>query len=334
MEREDERKLQLTQGQDHIDDRSAILAVIEEESAAWLRGDVVAWKACWVQDDHAQHINARPSVGARMLRGFDAISAYMVPFIEGRAAEASVAPTVQREDWRITIGNDMAWATFDQLVPMDAGPNAAPGRHNHLRILERHDGIWKIAAIFHIPNRIGYYTTPWVRVDRKGVILEAGAHADDALRNHPSLQQIGSRLSARRAADTEKLRDALAEADDLIQSKTGRPPVALVLQGEDLTSLSISWITIADMMTVVLLGDDRLLTSTIQRAGEVYGLSPKQLCVAEAIARGMDLSSTAELLGVRPNTVRTHVRRMFERLNVTSQPALIRALLSTGPPVP
>ena len=73
MEREDERKLQLTQGQDHIDDRSAILAVIEEESAAWLRGDVVAWKACWVQDDHAQHINARPSVGARMLRGFDAI---------------------------------------------------------------------------------------------------------------------------------------------------------------------------------------------------------------------------------------------------------------------
>ena len=126
----------------------------------------------------------------------------------------------------------------------------------------------------------------------------------------------------------------MAEADDLIRSKTGRSPVALILEGEDLTSLSISWITIADMMTVVLLGDDKLLTSTIHRAGEVYGLSPKQLRVAEAIARGMDLSSTATMLGVRPSTVRTHVRRMFERLNVTSQPALIRALLSTGPPYP
>jgi DNA-binding CsgD family transcriptional regulator len=331
MERE-RRGLQLKQGRDSDDDRAAIIAVIEEESAAWIRGDVEAWRACWVQDDHAQHINARPSVGARMLRGFDAIAAYMVPFIEGRADKASDAPPVKREDWRITIGKDMAWATFDQLVPMDAGPNAAPGRHNHLRILEKRGGGWKIAAIFHIPNRIGYYTTPWVRVDRNGVILETGAQADDALRKHASLQRIGSRLCARSAADTKKLRHALAEADDLIRSKTGRPPVALILQGEDPTSLSISWITIADMMTVVLLADDQLLTSTIQRAGEVYGLSPRQLRVAEAIARGMDLSSTAEMLGVRPNTVRTHVRRMFERLNVTSQPALIRALFSTAPP--
>ncbi len=308
--------------------------MIEEESSAWIRGDVAAWKACWVQDNHAQHINARPSVGARMLRGFDAIATYMVPFIEDRAQEVGVAPTVQREDWRITIGKDMAWATFDQLVPMDAGPNAAPGRHNHLRILEKHDGKWKIAAIFHIPNRIGYYTTPWVRVDQSGVILEVGAQADEALRSHASLQRVGSRLCARNSADSEKLRDALAEADDLIRNRTGRPPVALMLQGEDLTSLSICWITVADMMTVVLLGDDRLLTSTIRRAGEVYGLSPKQLQVAEAIARGMDLSSAAEFLGVRPNTVRTHVRRMFERLNVTSQPALIRTLLSTRPPHP
>jgi DNA-binding CsgD family transcriptional regulator len=333
MEPEQER-LRLKKTRDHVDDRTAIISVIEEESSAWIRGDIAAWKACWVQDEHAQHINARPSVGARMLRGFDAIAAYMVPFIEDRAGEASAAPTVQREDWRITIGNDMAWATFDQLVPINAGPDAAPGRHNHLRILERRDGKWKIAAIFHIPNRIGYYATPWVRVDRNGVILEAGAQADDALRSHASLQKVGPRLCTRSATDTMKLRDALADADDLIQKRTGRPPVPLILQGEDLTSLSISWITIADMMTVVLLGDDRLLTSMIQRAGEVYGLSPKQLQVAEAIARGMDLSSTAEMLGVRPNTVRTHVRRMFKRLNVTSQPALIRALLSTGPPYP
>ena len=87
MEWDDKEKLQLRNGQDHTDDRAAIISVIEDESSAWLRGDVAAWKACWVQDDHAQHINARPSVGARMLRGFDGISAYMVPFIERRADE-------------------------------------------------------------------------------------------------------------------------------------------------------------------------------------------------------------------------------------------------------
>lgn len=324
----------LKRSREAVDERAAIISVIEEESAAWIRGDVDGWRACWVQDAHAQHINARPSVGARLLRGFESISAYLTPQMEDRSDEVISIPAVRREDWRITVGTDMAWATFDQLIPMDAGPDAAPGRHNQLRILEKFQGEWKIAAVFQIPNRIGYYSTPWVRVDRDGIVLEASAQAEEALRAHASLQRVGQRLCARTAADTRKLRSALAQADDLVRQKKGRPPVALILHGEDPTSLSISWITIADMMLVVLLDDEELLAATIQRAGGVYGLSPKQVRVAEAIASGMDLRATATILGVRPSTVRTHVRRMFERLNVTSQPALIGALLSTRPPHP
>lgn len=316
------------------DERAAIISVIEEESAAWIRGDVAGWRSCWVQDDHAQHINARPSVGARILQGFDEISDYMTPRIEAFAVDRTPPPDVQREDWRITIGSDMAWATFDQLVPLGSGPETAPGRHNQLRILEKTEGIWKIAAIFHIPNRIGYYATPWVRVDRSGGIVEMGAGAEEALRHHGSLQRIGQRLRARSAADNEKLRDALAEAHNLIRQRKGHPPMPLVLSHADLHSISLSWVSIADMMLVVILGDDRLLKSKIAHAGSVFGLSPAQLRVSEAIARGLDLTTIAKLLGVQPNTVRTHVRRMFERLDVNSQPALVRALLNVDPPHP
>ena len=34
----------------HLDqDRAEIIAVIEEETAAWLRRDIAGWAACWVR---------------------------------------------------------------------------------------------------------------------------------------------------------------------------------------------------------------------------------------------------------------------------------------------
>jgi DNA-binding CsgD family transcriptional regulator len=106
----------------------------------------------------------------------------------------------------------------------------------------------------------------------------------------------------------------------------------LVLNHSDDSSVSLAWVTVADMGVVVLLGDHGLMNSRISIAGAHFGLTPTQLRVAEAIARGMDLTSVARLLQVRPNTVRTHVRRMFQRLDVNSQPALIRALFEVEPP--
>lgn len=315
-------------------ERAKIVAVIEAETAAWLAGDVAGWAACWVQDARAQHVNARPSVGARILQGFEAVLGYMAPIIE-RMPEDGLAPgDIRRENWRISVGADMAWATFDQLVPLGSGPDAAPGRHNQMRILEKVGGAWKIAAVFQIPNRIGYYTSPWLRVDARARILETGAGAGAALASHAALQAVGNRLCGRTAAADARLRAALAEADALIARREGRAPVALVLGDSDDISVSLAWVTISDMMIVVLLGDGALLAQRIAKAGEVYRLTRAQMRVAEAIARGNDLKRAAGLLGVRPNTVRTHVRRMFDKVGANAQPALIRALLTVEAPRP
>ncbi len=315
-------------------ERAAIIAVIEAESAAWMRGDVEAWKACWVQAPHAQHISARPSIGAHMFRGFDRIEAYLVPLVSNLGAHGPGEGAIRRENWEINIGADMAWATFDQLIPLGNIADAAPGRHNQLRVLEKIDGLWRIAAVFQISNRIGYYTHPWVRVGRNGQIAESAPDADAALAVHPSLMRVGERLVARTEPDEQKLRAALADADESLRQRKSRRPQALVLSEPTGSGISLVWVTIADMMIVVLLGDDRLLANSIATAGEVFGLSRAQLRVAEQIARGRDLSEIAAALGVAPSTVRTHVRRMFQRLEVSSQPALIRALLSAEAPRP
>lgn len=318
----------------HERDRAAIVALIEAETAAWLKRDLAAWAACWLQDERAQHVNARPSVGARRLRGFAEIHAYFANMM-GQLPESSVRPEdVRQEDWRISIGADMAWVTFDQLIPLDAPSSAAPGRHHQMRILEKVAGEWRIAAVFHIPNRIGYYDCPWVRVDRNARMIESGAGAEALLRDHKALAVAGQRLVGRLTADNRKLRAALAEADDLIGRRIGRSPIPLVLSGADDASISLCWVSIADMMIVVLLADEKLVAQKIGRAGEIYRLSAAQMRVAEAIAGGNDLHRTAELLGVQHNTVRTHVRRMFERVGVNSQPSLMRALLSVEAPKP
>ena len=315
-------------------DRAAIIAVIEAETAAWLRRDMAGWAACWVQDARAQHVNARPSVGARRLRGFDSIRAYFATAMEHLPASSVQPEDVCQEDWSISIGVDMAWVTFDQVIPLDAPSDAAPGRHHQMRILEKVAGAWKIAAIFHIPNRIGYYRFPWVRVDRDARIIESGAGAAEALREHKALRIVGERLVGQRPADGSKLRDALTEADDLIRRRVGRSPIPIVLSDADGLSISLCWVSIADMMIVVLLDDAQLTAKSIAQAGAAYGLTAGQIRVAEAIARGSDLSRVAALLGVQPSTVRTHVKRMFERVGVNSQPALIRALLSAEAPKP
>ena len=319
-------------GPDQSDERSAIVTVIEAETSAWLRGDVEGWAACWVQEAHAQHLIARPSVGARIMYGFDAISEYFRPHITMFTNRTEPVPEVTRENWSINIRGDMAWATFDQLLPLDVGVDGAPGRHNQMRVLEKIDGDWKIAAILQIPNRIGYYASPWIRVDRTARIIDMGIGTAEALRTHPCLRRVGRRLCARRTPDNDKLHAALAEADSLIRRRMGRPPRALVMSHKDETAISLAWVSNADMMIVVLLGDESLLNTSISRAGQVYGLSPTQVRVAIALARGNDTNTVARDLGVQPNTVRTHVRRMFERLEVNSQTALIRTLMSVGPP--
>lgn len=313
-------------------DRDQIIALIEEETAAWLRCDLAGWAACWVHSDRAQNINARPSIGARQLVGFESIREHVAARMD-LIAGCDLAPeAVQREDWQISIGSDMAWVTFNQVTPLDFPTEAARGRHNQMRILEKAAGQWKIVAIFHIPNRIGYYDSPWVRVDRHAQIVEMGAGAEEALRNHKALKVVGQRVTAKLPNDNRKLREVLSEATDLIDRRIGRNPVPLIFNNSDNLSISRCWVSIADMMIVILLDDEQLMDRSIDKAGALYRLTSTQMKVAQLIARGNDLTKVAELLGVRPNTVRTHVKRMFERVGVSSQPALMRALLSTEPP--
>jgi len=315
------------------EDRERIVAVIEGESAAWLEGDIDKWKTYWVQGPRAQHVHARIFNGALIFQGFDEIERYFTPMFAAIAEENRPERELRNENWRITIGAGMAWATFDQVRLGGWDTTKGSGRHNEMRILEQVEGEWKIVAAVHIPNRYGYYASPWVRVDGRCRVVDTGAGLFEALGGRSAVRIVGNRLCGHSARDTSTLRKAVREADAILRTPCCvRPAAPLMLSAPDGGPMTPCWITVADMMIVILLHDDRLLGNAIARAGRVFGLTAAQIRVAEAIARGHDLSITAKALQVRPNTVRTHVRRMFERTAVNSQPALVRKLLSVAPP--
>jgi DNA-binding CsgD family transcriptional regulator len=62
----------------------------------------------------------------------------------------------------------------------------------------------------------------------------------------------------------------------------------------------------------------------------LYGLTPAEATVAAHIAGGATVAGIAALLGLSRNTVRSHLYRVFDKLQVTHQSELTRLLL-TGP---
>ena len=82
---------------------------------------------------------------------------------------------------------------------------------------------------------------------------------------------------------------------------------------------------VGDFTSLTLLGVDHA-------AADTFALSPAQVALSERLASGHDLASAAADLGVSVNTVRTQVRRMFEKTGTHSQTGLVSLLLSMQNP--
>jgi hypothetical protein len=69
---------------------------------------------------------------------------------------------------------------------------------------------------------------------------------------------------------------------------------------------------------------DRLLC--VDRLRELYGLTRTQTNVVQALVATPGLGPVAEALGLSPNTVRAHLKQVFAKCGVRSQPELLQRL--------
>jgi DNA-binding CsgD family transcriptional regulator len=198
------------------------------------------------------------------------------------------------------------------------------------------DGTRQLARVLQLmPN-------PALLLDGKGRITLANPAAESLLRTSDGLtldRDGGLCLAAALPAETAALSRALAQAS-AVASGTGtelggpsrltRPSGAapLLVLPVPLPPLAFAlWELLEPARVLVLIVDpsaqSRATAGAIQTT---FGLTAAEARVAVLIGSGLSGPETAAMLGISPSTVKTHLKRCFEKTGMHSQVGLARIL--------
>jgi hypothetical protein len=128
-------------------EKEAIRAVIALETEAYYKQDFETWKSTYLDDPAFRKFG--------YWEGFDEKVTYNIGFESLKnekkkqfEANATIwaGSTEERLNENFRITRDMAWYTFEQLS-FEKGTRKQVGRSLETRILEKHDGKWKIAYL-------------------------------------------------------------------------------------------------------------------------------------------------------------------------------------------
>jgi two-component system NarL family response regulator len=80
----------------------------------------------------------------------------------------------------------------------------------------------------------------------------------------------------------------------------------------------------------VYAGERPIAPAIAARLASRIGLSPREVDILELIASGKRNKEIADALGITQETVQTHIKRLFVKLNVTDRTAAVTVALSRG----
>ena|SRR5687767_2279476 len=127
-------------------EEEAVKRVIIEETEAFWNKDFKQFSHYWVQDDYVRIVGWWETGGITVRKGWSVIGERMEKVMKENPEKNH--QNVTRENFNIRISGDMAWVTFEQYGT-DTGEKVMdmPGLSYETRILEKHNGQWKIAYI-------------------------------------------------------------------------------------------------------------------------------------------------------------------------------------------
>jgi DNA-binding CsgD family transcriptional regulator len=319
------------------DDEAQIVEVINRNRIALWTRDWAAYEKCFVHADYATRWNASRSLGNSVRHGWDDIAQRVRQLMaDPRFSNPANAYETTIRNLKLRIAGDMAWASFDQHYPSaleDIGLNLAGVTHE-VRVFERHNGSWLIAFWGVMDPHVGNPGAATVRLSPDGAVIWKSPAAEVLLKEDDDLVIRNGRLRVRDGRTDQTLQAAIrwaAGRDSGLVTYRGALPVVHEA-GEGLPT-RIWWVNAESGFIVVTLADSELGERRLDAAAVVFGLSPAQKQLAAHVADGMSLPEIAEKMGITANTARTHLDRIYDKVGVRTQPALIRVLLSTASPI-
>ena len=319
------------------EDRDAIVDVLHRMRIAVWTHDFEAYSSCFVHADYLTRWHASRYVGVFRRLGWTDIAARVrKSFEDPTLLIERYAHETRIENLNLRISGDMAWATFDQIYPsigMDRYYYLG-GVSHEVRVLEKHNGTWLVAFLGVMHGSVGRYDTPIPQVTSDGEVTWQSPAAAAALEADDDLVIRNGRVRFRDAKADKKLQAALAWAaarDTGLLPQRGTLP--LVIEAGEGLPAKVYWVFAEGGQIILSLHVPGIDAERLEVAAAIFGLSAAQKQVAGLVVEGLSHRDIAERMAISTNTVRTHVNRIFEKTGVRTQPALVRVLLSSAPPV-
>ncbi|MDA8587105.1 LuxR C-terminal-related transcriptional regulator [Rhodobacteraceae bacterium] len=319
---------------DNTLETAALMDVIARETDMFLQQDYDGWAACWVQDERTREVCISSSFGATVFEGWDAISDHMRHVME-RGAVCDISE-VERFNISITVSGSLAHVVYDET---NKNAHGQIERTYETRVLEQSEGKWSILYASFILRGHQQIDEDRLAVDAKGKILCAPDQARLQLESHAGLQISNNRLRATKPSWDKILQAGLkiaAEQHGYFQhykymAESGRSfRLPLVLGEADDGSVAVCVLFVRDGQTFVETQTDGDIDARLNIAKSVFGLSDRQMLLAQRIICGENLKTASGTLNISVNTARTHLTRIYVKTGVNSQTALVRTLLSVG----
>lgn len=314
-------------------EQQEVLDLIKTENTAFWMKDEATYLRCHAESPDVLRWGYWQAGGMFRRTGWDDV----VPpaIVHMRSLERPIHEFAHEELKNVVVHvhGDMAWAAFDRPHPPVAGifghgPN---GTTHMLRIIERVEGRWLIVASVLFDAHLGDEVA--VLVGPGGEMVWSSRRASERLKDDASFVVRAGRLRLRDRRLDARLQASVRWAASLggpLMPRRGAVPI-VVENAPGATR--VAWVIAEDHgHALVTLDDPRPLAERVDASAQVYDLSPAQRRLALAIAEGRSAAVYAAEAGVSLNTAKTHLKRLFNKVGVSSQPALVRAMLSLVPP--
>lgn len=179
-----------------------------------------------------------------------------------------------------------------------------------------------------------------VVLDQNGHVMECNAAATTILSAKDGLSVVGKQLEASYVDDNRKLQAlvrgalvshpsahmALNEAMS-ISRPSGRMSWGLIVQ----SIASDQWTEGKQRPSVAVFVRDTegRVDPPVRLAQQLFHLTPAETALAIQLANGLSLEEAAELLNIKRNTARAHLRSIFSKTGVRRQTELVRIFLNS-----
>ncbi|MDB5731689.1 MAG: LuxR family transcriptional regulator [Variovorax sp.] len=179
-----------------------------------------------------------------------------------------------------------------------------------------------------------------VVLDQNGQVIECNPAAAAILETKDGLSVVGKQLEASYADDNRKLqalvRDALVHSHAArlsvneamsLSRPSGRLSWGLIVQ----SIASDQWTEGKQRPSVAVFVRDTegRVDPPVRLAQQLFHLTPAETALAIRLANGLSLEEAAEILNIKRNTARAHLRSIFSKTGVRRQTELVRIFLNS-----